>query len=143
MIITIALALLIAAAAPPADTKISLKQLPAAVQKAVQENLDGGTIKGVSTEKEKGKTFYEVETLRAGHGRDLLFDAAGQLVSVEEEVALDAVPEAARTALTARGTVRKVELVTKGQVVFYEAVVEQKGKRSEVAVDAAGKPVTP
>jgi len=59
------------------DVKISLKDLPAPVRQAVDQNLLGGTIKGVSKEIEKGQTFYEIETIRSGHARDLLFDAEG------------------------------------------------------------------
>lgn len=131
---------LVAVATASADTKIALKDLPEAVKKAVTENLQGGQIKGLSTEVEKGQTFYEVETVRNGHGRDLLFDKAGQLVSVEETVALSSVPEAVRKALTAQGKVLKVETVTKSGVVSYEGVVEKAGKRTEVALDAEGKP---
>jgi len=126
-----------------ADTKMTLKQLPAPVRKAAEENLKGGVITGVSKEIEKGKTLYEVETTVAGHGRDLLFDADGTLVSVEEAVALDAVPEAVRKALTSRGHVVKVETVTSGASVTYEGVVEKAGKRTEVALSADGTPVHP
>jgi hypothetical protein len=59
------------------------------------------------------KTFYEVETTVSSHTRDLLYDATGKLVEVEEEVANDAVPAAAMKALMARGKVSKVESVVK------------------------------
>lgn len=123
------------------DTKMTMKQLPAAVQKAAEANLRGGVIKGVAKEVEKGQTFYEVETTVAGHARDLLFDKNGALVAVEEEIVLDAAPAAVRTALTAHGKVLEVESVTKGSTVSYEGVVEKGGRKSEVAVDAEGKPI--
>jgi hypothetical protein len=47
-----------------------------------------------------------------GHGKDVSFDAAGNLVSVEEEVALESVPSAAKAAIdkaTAGGKIKKVE----------------------------------
>ncbi len=124
-----------------ADKKIQAKDLPPAVQKAVQEETKGATIKGYGKEVENGKTMYEVETTVNGHSRDLLFDATGKLVEAEEAIALDAVPSAVKTALEARGRVLTVETVTKGKTVIYEAQVEKNGKKSEVAVDAAGKPV--
>jgi uncharacterized membrane protein YkoI len=126
-----------------ADARISLKELPEVVRKAVTDNLQGGVIKAVSTELDKGQTFYEVETVRAGQPRDLLFDKAGELVSVEETVTLSAVPEAVRNALTAQGKVVRVETVTKAGVVSYEGVVEKAGKRSEIALDAEGKRLQP
>ena len=74
-----------------------------------------------------------------GQLRDLLFDASGKLVETEEETPLSAVPPAVKTALEARGKVLKVETLTKGSTVTYEAQVEKNGKKSEVEVDANGK----
>jgi uncharacterized membrane protein YkoI len=124
-----------------AEKKIQAKDLPPAVQKAVQDATRGATIKGYAREVEDGKTMFEVETTVNGHSRDLLFDASGTLVEIEQAMSLDAVPAAARTALEARGRVLTVEQVTKGQAVSYEAMVEKNGKKWEVAVDAGGKTV--
>jgi uncharacterized membrane protein YkoI len=139
----IALALAVAVAGlGAADRKVRMQDLPAAVQKTVQaEEARGAKIVGLATEVENGKTMYEVETTVDGHSRDLLVNAAGAIVETEEETALDAVPAAVRTALEGRGKVGKVETVTKGKSVTYEAVVEKDGKKSEVAVNAAGKPI--
>ena len=59
---------------------VKMKDLPPAVQKAVQEQTQGAELKGLAKEVEKGKTFYEAETLVNGRARDLLFDDAGALV---------------------------------------------------------------
>ena len=141
----IALALTIGIAGlSAADKKVQMKDLPAAVQKTVQtEEAKGAKIVGLATEVEGGKTMYEVETTVGGHTRDLLLNAAGAIVETEEETALDAVPAAVRTALEAHGNVGKVETVTKGKTVTFEAVVEKNGKKSEVAVNAAGKSIKP
>ena len=128
-----------------AEKKIQSKDLPSAVQKAVPAETKGAEIKGYNQETEKGKTFYEVETMLNGKSRDLLFDASGALVEVEQEVALDSIPSAAQAAIEKRaasGKVNKVESVTKGQSVSYEAEITSKnGKRSEVAVKADGSPM--
>ena len=126
-----------------ADKKIQAKDLPPAVQKAVQDATRGATIKGYSREVEGGKTMFEVETMVNGHSRDLLFDASGTLVEIEEATSLDAVPAAVRTALEARGRVLTVEQVTRGKTITYEATVEKNGKKSEVSVNADGKPIKP
>ena len=127
-----------------ADKKVQMKDLPAAVQKTVRaEEAKGAQIVGLATEVEGGKIMYEVETTVGGHTRDLLLDAAGRIVETEEETSLDAVPAAVKTALEARGTVGKVETVVKGTTVSYEAVVEKNEKKTEVAVNAAGKPIKP
>jgi hypothetical protein len=127
-----------------AEKKIGPQDLPAAVQKAVPDETKGAQIKGYNQETEKGKTFYEVETMLNGKSRDLLFDASGALVEVEEEIAIDSIPPAAKAAIEKRaagGKVNKVESVTRGQIVSYEAEITSKtGKRSEVAVKPDGSP---
>jgi len=91
-------------------------EIPAAVQKAVQEETKGATIKGYTKEVENGKTTYEVETTVNGHTRDLIFDPAGKLLIAEEEVSISAVPAPVKAAFEARGKVLLVETVTKGTV---------------------------
>jgi uncharacterized membrane protein YkoI len=124
-----------------AEKPAKLSDLPPAVQKAIEAQTKGAEIKGFSTETEKGKTFYEAETRLNGHGRDLLFDKNGTLVEVEEETALEAIPAPARSAIqkkAADGKVLKVEMVTSGSSVSYEAEIEKNGKKSEFAVKSDG-----
>ena len=79
-----------------------------------------------------------------GKTRDLLFDATGKLLEVEDETSIDSVPAAVKAALQSRGKLLKIETLTKDKTVTYEAVVENKGKKSEVELDANGKtPKTP
>lgn len=124
-----------------AEKKVQLKDLPPAVQKAIQEQTKGATVSAYIEERDNGKVSYEVETKLNGRTRDLLFDAAGGLIEVEEEVAPDTLPAAVQTALKTRGKVLKVEAVTKGSVVTYEAEIEKNGKKSEVVVDARGNAI--
>jgi uncharacterized membrane protein YkoI len=123
------------------ESAVKMKDLPPAVQKTVQEQTKGAQIKGLSKEVEKGKTMYEVETLVNGKSRDLLIDASGALISVEEPVTIDTIPAAAKAALeklAAGGKIKSVESVTKGQTVTYEAVIAKGLKKSEVVVAADG-----
>jgi hypothetical protein len=122
---------------------IQAKDLPPAVQAIVLEATRGATIKGYAREVEGGKTMFEVETTANGHSRDLLFDASGTLVEIEEATSLAAVPTAVRTVLEARGRVLTVEEVTRCKTISYEATVERNGKKSEAAVNADGKPTKP
>jgi hypothetical protein len=127
-----------------ADKRVQRRDLPIAVLHTVQsEEAAGAKIIGLATEVEGGTTMYEIETIVQGHTRDLLVTADGQIVETEEETSIDAVPPAVKGALEARGKVGKVETVSKGKTVTYEAVVEKNGKKSEVAVNALGKPVKP
>lgn len=123
------------------DKPVKLSDVPPAVQKAIQEQAKGAVIKGLSVETEKGKTFYEAETMLNGHGRDLLFDKTGALVEVEEETTLDAIPVPAKSAIQTKAAGRKVlkvEAVTNGSSVSYEAEIEKNGKKLEFAVKPDG-----
>lgn len=124
---------------------MKLESLPPAVQNAVKEQTKNFTLAGLSEEKEKGKTVYEVETKGAnGKTRDLLLDTTGTVIETEEEVDLDSIPEPAKAAIQKRlagGTIQKVEKLTKGSSVSYEAAIKTKsGKNTEVGVNADGSP---
>jgi len=134
-------AILASALVAAAEKKIQLKDLPVAVREAVQRETKDATLKGLVKETEAGQTFYEAETEVNGRARDLLFDATGHLVEVEETIAIDAAPAAVKMALEKRGRIVRLETATRGSVVTYEGVVEKNGKKTEVAVDASGKPV--
>jgi uncharacterized membrane protein YkoI len=127
-----------------AEKKVSLESLPPAVQAAVKEQTKNATLVGISTEKEKGKMMYEVETKVNGKGRDLLLDQTGAIVETEDEVDLNSIPAPARAAIEKRaadGAIRKVEKLTAGSTIRYEAAIRTKaGKNIEISVDAYGAP---
>jgi len=117
----------------------------AAVQKAVDAQAQGATVKGFSQEEENGQTYYEAEMIVNGHTKDVLMDPAGAVVEVEEEVALDSLPAAVKDGLQAKvgsGKLVKVESLTKhDKLVAYEAQVRTGSKKSEVQVGPDGKPL--
>jgi len=121
---------------------ITMKDLPAAVQRTVQEQSKGAAILHLSREVEGGKTVYEVEMKVKGHGKDVTIDASGAVIEVEEEVALESIPVAARAAIkkaAGSGQITKVETATEGNQLAYEAHLRKDGKRSEVKVSGDGR----
>jgi predicted secreted protein len=78
---------------------LQLKDLPAHVQKTVQETLKGGAIKSVAKEQEDGIEQYEIESTLNGKLRDFNVAADGRLLVVEEATTLDAIPAAAKAAI--------------------------------------------
>jgi uncharacterized membrane protein YkoI len=131
------------ASAQVAPGRLKVEDLPPAVQKTVQEQTRNATLVGLSAEKENGKTVYELETKVNGKGRDLMFGSDGAVLSVEEEVALDSIPPAAKAAIEKRaggGKINRVETLTRGKSVVYEAVIIRGGKSSEFTVTAEGAP---
>jgi hypothetical protein len=125
------------------EKKIKREDLPPAVEKTVAEQSKGATIRGFAQEVDKGKTYYEVQLTVNGHGKDISMDEKGDIVEVEEEVALDSLPPAVKEGLlkaAGAGKIGKVESLTKkGTLVAYEAVVRTGAKRSEIQVGPDGK----
>jgi uncharacterized membrane protein YkoI len=121
---------------------LQLKNLPAPVQKTVQENLKGGQIKNISKETEKGVTQYEVETMLNGKHRDFNVDSRGKLLVVEEETDIATIAAPAKAAIekkAAGGKIGMVELFMRGGETLYEAAYTSKdGKKHEVLVKADG-----
>jgi uncharacterized membrane protein YkoI len=118
-----------------------MADLPTAVQAAVKEQTKNATLVGLAKEVEKGKTLYEAETKVNGKTRDISFDSAGKIVSVEEEVDISSIPAAARAAIekkAAGAKIKLVETVTEGGTVRYEAAIEKAGKTTEYTVNADG-----
>ncbi len=134
----------IAASAYAQEKKIQRSELPAAVERTIQEQSQGATIRGFNKETEKGRTFYEAEMLVNGHSKDVLIDSTGQVVEVEEQVEFDSLPAAVKAALEAKAggaKIAKVESLTKkGKLVAYEAHLRG-GKQKEVQVAPDGKPL--
>ena len=137
-------ALLVASGVSAAEKRVKMESLPPAVQKTVQEQAKGATIRGLSIEIEDGKTFYEAELKVNGHNKDVLIDPNCAVVEVEEEVALDSLPAAAKDAIqkhAAKGKIVLVESVSKNDtLVAYEAKIKTAGKTSEISVKPDGSP---
>jgi hypothetical protein len=137
--------LLLAGAASAQEKKIKRSELPPAVEKTVASQSQGATIRGFSTEIEKGQTLFEVEMTVSGHSKDISMTADGSIVEVEEQVALDSLSPEVKGGLQAKagkGKITKVESLTKkDKVVAFEAQVVTNGKKSEVQVGPDGKPL--
>ena len=132
----------LAASAVGAGKKLTLKDLPAAVQKTVQDQAKGGEIKSISKETENGVEQYEIETIWNGKHRDLNVDTKGNLLVVEEETSIDTIPAAAKAAMekkAAGGKIAMVELFIRGNETLYEAAYTGKdGKKHEALFKADG-----
>lgn len=131
----------LAASVVAAETKVKLEELPPKVQETVKNETKGVTLVGISKEVEKGKTSYEVETKVGPKTRGMTIDADGKVTSVEEDADINLIPTAARQTIQKKagsGTVKRVEMVTVKGAVFFEAVIENKGKTEEIAVNADG-----
>src|SRR3954470_4414953 len=71
------------------EEKISVKELPKAVLKAVKEKFPKAEIKGAAKEEEDGKTTYEVMLKVKGRSIDVAMKADGTILEIEKEIAID------------------------------------------------------
>jgi len=127
------------------EKKVQKSDLPAAVQKTVDEQSKGATVRGYSTEMENGKMNYEAQLTVNGKTRDISMDANGVITEIEDQVDFASLPDAVQAGLKTKagsGKILKVESLTKkNKLVAYEAVVETAGKKKEVQVGPDGKPL--
>ncbi|MFN0087775.1 MAG: hypothetical protein ACKVX9_20455 [Blastocatellia bacterium] len=137
------LALIFASTAMSQEKAVRMKDLPPAVQATVKEQSKGARLRGLGMEVNEGKTFYEASLIVAGHGKDVLIDGGGNVVEVEEQVALNSLPPAVKAEIlkqAGRGRIVIVESVTKnGALEFYEAHIKSGGRLKEVKVNLEGK----
>jgi uncharacterized membrane protein YkoI len=63
--------------------KVAMTELPAAVQKTIQDNLGGGTVSETVKETKDGKTYYEAQVKKSG-GEEVEIKVAedGKLIGV-------------------------------------------------------------
>jgi uncharacterized membrane protein YkoI len=124
------------------DQKTNLSKLPPAVRATVESESKGATVKGVSSEREHGKTVYELETLVNGRTRDLMIDSAGKVYVVEEQLDVDKAPAPVKAALEAKGKIVALESVVENGKTHYEGqVLTRAGKKVAIELDADGKPI--
>src|SRR6266850_6812108 len=124
------------------EKKISKKQIPSAVLTAFKTDYPNATIKGQAVETEKGKKYYEIESVDGKTSRDLLYTPDGRISEIEEDMDLTTVPAEMKGAADKAypgGKLVKAEKVTAGTSVKYELHVKVGKKTKEVVLDASGK----
>lgn len=128
--------------ASSSEKTLRVEDLPPAVQRAVHEVSRGATLRAVTMERDEGKLTYEAALDVNGHGKDVSIDAAGAILEIEEEIALEGLPAPVKDAIqkaAPAGTILKVESITRGDaVVAYEAKIRKGGKKSEIRVKPDG-----
>lgn len=121
-----------------------LAKIPPAAAEALKKAAGTATIKAVDIEKDGKVTIYEVELSEAGKpDREVSVTADGKPNASEETVPLEKVPEAARKAIEAGAKGAKIDRVQRitrgGSTITYEALYNNKGKKTEVEYFEDGK----
>jgi Putative beta-lactamase-inhibitor-like, PepSY-like len=126
------------------EVRVSEKQVPGAVLSSFKSAYPNAKILGYSREKEKGKTYYEVESSEGEITRDVLYNPDGTVAEVEESIAVSELPAAVQEALKRNHpglVITSVEKITRGDVTAYEAHGKQGRKRLELKFDPNGNPI--
>lgn len=92
------------AAATPQTTRepIRREDLPAAVQRTVQQESAGAIVRSCAKEIEAGRTLYRVRMTISALEKQLLIDSAGRVVETRAEVPMFKVPGPIRAAQESR-----------------------------------------
>lgn len=138
-------ALILGLPAVAAEKTLPKRYVPAPVLEAFAKTYPSAKALAFAKETEKGRTFFEIESMDGEVARDILFAADGTIVEVEEAVKESELPAPVVAAVKAMGpgvSIRKAEKVTKRGVVTYG--LDLKGaKVKEISLDATGAPVAP
>lgn len=130
-------------AAQEMEKRITMNQLPAVVRAAVKEHSRGAKIRGLAKETAGGENFYEVELIVEGHHKDIIFDAKGNVVTIEEQVTLESLPAEVKAEIqkqAGKSRIISIESVTEhGAIAYYEAHLRNRGKAREIKVKPNGK----
>lgn len=134
------------ASAQDEEQIIQCEKLPAAVRTAFATTYPKATIKGCAKELENGKTAYEIASVERGIGRDVLYDANGILIVIEETIADAGLPKSVREAArkkVPKGKIILAEKLTRGSSVTYELQIKGQGETMEIVFDAHGNELEP
>ncbi len=126
-----------------AERRITKSDLPAPVQRTADAQGAGATVVGYAKDVEKGNLEYEVQSMVAGHTKDLTIDPARQSSRSGGGCPPDALPASVHGSLRAQAgeaAITKIESLMKhGKIVAYEAQVATGKKHSEIQVGPDGQ----
>ena len=121
---------------------VTVADLPAPARAAVEKWLAGGTIKKIEKEDEDGKIIYDVEATVKGKHAEADIAADGTVLTTEEEVAYDSLPQSVRDAAEKYfGSAKDLNAskeIEKGKAQ-YEVEGHKDGKKVTLKFDDAGK----
>jgi uncharacterized membrane protein YkoI len=127
------------------EEKLSLDKVPKAVMDAVKAKYPDAKINKATTEKEEGKTVYEISLTYDKHNYDVTLTPEGKITDVEKEITAKELPVGVRKPLGKKypkATYKRVEELSKGddKVSGYEVLLVTTDKKTfEVEMDAKGK----
>ena len=126
------------------EQEISCDDVPRAVRAAFEKAYPKAAVNACAEEVEGGETVYEIASREGGTGRDVLFEADGGLILVEETVAVGDVPDPVQQAVHKMypdGVITLAEKIMRDATVLYEFRVKDQDSLEEIVFDGSGKEV--
>ncbi len=134
--------------APAAKPALTLEDLPEAVRAALQKQADGAAIEKIKADERGGEKVYSARWTKDNVRNEVRLAADGRLLKLKAErkgkdgsVSLDQLPEAVRTAVTARladGKVAEVEQEDEKGKMVYSVEIARANDRLELEISADG-----
>ncbi len=126
------------------EVKITIGQVPAAVQTAVKAYATNAEIKGIEDSDVDGTKVIEFDIEKDGKSFEIAFRPNGKLFSTEGEIALVTLPDAVQKTIAEKSKDAKAgapEKVVQEGKTTYEVVIEKDGKKIEYTLSPEGKVV--
>jgi uncharacterized membrane protein YkoI len=127
------------------EEKVPLDKVPKEVMDAIKARFPGAKLQGASTEKENGKTVYEISLTYKNHHHDVTVQPDGKILEIEREIPAKDLPKAVTEALAEKypkATYKKAEELSKGNAkphAYEILLVTAEKKTVEVVVNPDGK----
>lgn len=131
------LAILLIGTACSKQSYNSSKEIPENVKKNFA--ADYPNISGAEWEQEGN--YYEVEWEENNSERELVYDADGNLVAAEMEIAISSLPSSVRNYISQNysgWSIEEAEEISKGEQTFYEVEIEKGLSEKELLFDSSG-----
>lgn len=136
---TLGIAIALTSAAQAQERTVTAAQVPAAVRDAFRRAYPNATARKYASERENGRTVYEIESLEGTTHRDLLISADGTILETETLLTAAELPAPVRTAAEANGRrIQRAEITVAGRDTTYEIVL--RGRSGELKFLGNGQP---
>jgi Putative beta-lactamase-inhibitor-like, PepSY-like len=126
------------------EQKIACDKIPAAVRAAFDKAYPKATINTCAEEVAKGKTTYEIMSAEGETNRDLVYNADGTVIVIEESLAFSKLPDPVQQAVHKKypkGEITLSEKVIRGSTVQYEIHLKHRNKPVDIVFDPSGRQV--
>ena len=135
----VVLAALVGIAVAGSEQKVSQRQVPTAVRKALKKLAGSARITEIERETKNGIVFYEGEWSTRGRETGAMVTAEGDLVELEEEIGAKDVPARVKAAVAKEFPGARRFEYEKVMVVMYEVEARIGGREMEILVLPTGK----